>query len=555
MIAQLHITSNFSESLLQTLSDLTASHFILFEPDAAQLDAVQLVDHHIITDFTVRHQYINMYRLTHKRIESAVIIQPFVQPAIIYHREQTILLLKQLGNNISNEMDLFFAVLTLNREIHYDRHVVFNFNNELLPSAIFMSYLAEESHNHSPLLNDQLARYTKYHGFRSAKKPAYLAKNDYYLLPDRLPYLPQRLYKPLYLYFFNRKIKGYLQLKENRPLKDIIVFLGFDYGYRGNSKYLFEEMQTLKNNGHPFLLNYQLYFVTDEQTGEYFLSPSDEKLKSIVQCAAFIILESFPPDHLTFNGVVVNLWHGTPIKRLFLDSVEEQQNEEIFLYKLRKLNKMNRTDLFITDDERAVPHFKSAFQLQQTQLLPCGYPRVEYLRRHALNNNRIAELKQTAHIKSNKPVLFYCPTWRDYDYQPPDFSSLNDRFEVITKMHPEDQRASQISNVPLSTEDALLISDIVVSDYSSVIFDALAVNKAVYLLMDDFEQYEKTRGIYGDILASLKPYIYDDFKALQHAILTNENPPGRPIQHKESMSQIIDVMSSFSDYFTDDRSD
>lgn len=547
MIARFNIHANFTEELLNSLEQTHASHFILSEADIHQLDAVLLPDEHILTDFTIENTYINIYPFSQSTITSASFIHPFVKPSIIYHRQMTIHILKSMGSMIHNAMDLFLFILAANENIAYDRHVVFNFSNEQLPSKETITYLSHHSDNYTSYFNDQLSRYAKYHGYNEST-PSYISKDSYYLLPDRILGLPSFLYRKLYDYFFKRKIQPYLQLKHQSKLNKAIVFLGFDYSYRGNSKYLFEEILRLQKENHPFLQQFQLYYVTNELSGEHFISPEHPRLKEIVQQSAFIILESFPPDALKFGGIIINLWHGTPIKRLFLDSAEAYQNENIFLYKLRKLNKMNRTDLFIADDPSAVHHFQTAFQLSSARILSCGYPRVEYLRRHAHNTVKIQHLKKSVNIKNEKPILFYCPTWRDYEYQPPDFERLKDRFEIITKSHPVDQSSNSLTNINLSTEDALLISDIVISDYSSVIFDALAINKSVYLLMDDLEQYKKTRGIYEDVIMSLQPYIYYTFDSLVDA-LSRYQPHHNPIEKKESMKMIINAMESLYDTF------
>ncbi|MEJ7378801.1 CDP-glycerol glycerophosphotransferase family protein, partial [Staphylococcus epidermidis] len=77
-------------------------------------------------------------------------------------------------------------------------------------------------------------------------------------------------------------------------------------------------------------------FITEDRTGPHFYSPKDEKAKELIETAKVVIIESYLPDDIRPNGKVIQLWHGTPIKRLFLDSKEPHQNLNIYNYRARK---------------------------------------------------------------------------------------------------------------------------------------------------------------------------------------------------------------------------
>ena len=100
--------------------------------------------------------------------------------------------------------------------------------------------------------------------------------------------------------------------KDQSKIKPHIVFLGFDYGYRGNSKYLFEYLVKQHLN--------ILFTLLRTKKGDHFVSPSHSDTKQIIEEANVVILESYLPDDFKPNGTIIQLWHGTPLKRLFLDS-------------------------------------------------------------------------------------------------------------------------------------------------------------------------------------------------------------------------------------------
>ncbi|WP_240594933.1 CDP-glycerol glycerophosphotransferase family protein, partial [Mammaliicoccus vitulinus] len=114
--------------------------------------------------------------------------------------------------------------------------------------------------------------------------------------------------------------------KDKSQLKPYIVFLGFDFGYRGNSKYLFEYITEHHSR-------YTVYFVTKDKKGAHFISPDHASINDVIEKASVVILESYLPDHIKPNGTIIQLWHGTPLKRLFLDSKEPKQNNDIYNYR------------------------------------------------------------------------------------------------------------------------------------------------------------------------------------------------------------------------------
>ena len=58
------------------------------------------------------------------------------------------------------------------------------------------------------------------------------------------------------------------------------------------------------------------YFITDERTGPHFISTNDENVKNLIETATFVITESYIPDDIHLM-VIIQLWHGTPIKNYF----------------------------------------------------------------------------------------------------------------------------------------------------------------------------------------------------------------------------------------------
>lgn len=536
------------EDLSKAVAGVTTSHFTLNDfTYKDQLDAVHLTDDHIFCDYTIDEVYYNMYKFFgEKVVKTNQLINNYFKPSLIFHTKKVQKLLSTLTFDIQTAWELTFAVITYEETISVDGHVVFNFNSGSVNPSLLNPFIHLISERNDIELNDKINRFICFHQMTLSELPSLPVRDNYYLLPDRLKinkYMPW-LYPKLYRWFFKRKQSPYSLANKKTTLKNHIVFLGFDYHFRGNSKYLYNAIIELKNNQAGIWKDIDIYFISLDD--EKFIEPNSLLAKTLIETARVVILESFKPDNVTIHGITINLWHGIPIKRLFLDSKEPYQNQNIFLYRLRKYRNLVSTDYFVTDTPKVNHLFKSAFPLQHAVILDSGYPRVEYLVKQEQNKTYQTSLKNQLRLSTNKKVLFYCPTWKDYDYIEPDFSALNDKYHILIKHHPESKSNSNGIDVShLSTEDLLLISDVIVSDYSSVIFDAINIGKPVLLLIDDLSEYIESRGIYNEVLNTI-PTIYNDRKHLIRD-LNNDNFSGlqeHPYRHhhSEANSTIIKII-------------
>jgi CDP-glycerol glycerophosphotransferase len=156
-------------------------------------------------------------------------------------------------------------------------------------------------------------------------------------------------------------------------------------------------------------------------------------------------------------------------------------------------------------------------------MLEIGYPRNDVL--FEKNNPQdIRELKKQLGLPQDKKIILYAPTWRDneyygkgnYKFNPPlDFSELMSRLDddtiMIVKYHylVMDQvdwtpYKGFIYSCDLSYDisNLYLVSDMMITDYSSVMFDYSLLKRPMLFFCYDLEEYKDTlRGFYFDFLA------------------------------------------------------
>ncbi len=304
--------------------------------------------------------------------------------------------------------------------------------------------------------------------------------------------------------------------------QDVILFEGFDNRYTGNSRYLFEEMLKKKPIGK------KLFFATRDPRVllQYRIEPKSDRHYRFLGRSKVVIFESWIPEYYKKNNGAtwIQLWHGTPLKRMLFDSHEPMIHAKRRDSKNRKFADISRWDYLLVDSPEICSYFETSFQFPKEKMLPMGYPRVQYLLSHKNDRDYKMGLRKIYNIAPEKKVVLYLPTWRDYNYQvsqeqfDTDYildmkelqNQLGEEYEVIYKDHvylskPENVDFKNFSEA--ETQELLLIADYLITDYSSALFDALAIELPVVLYCNDIEKNEMARGVYPDMWQDCKPLI------------------------------------------------
>ncbi len=129
------------------------------------------------------------------------------------------------------------------------------------------------------------------------------------------------------------------------------------------------------------------------------------------------------------------------------------------------------------------------------------------------------ELRTKLEIPQNKKVIFYAPTWRDsnnggktYDIKPPiDFDlwrrELADKYVILFRAHHITTRVMDVkfddfirdySSYP-EINDLYIVSDMLITDYSSVMVDFAILERPIFCFAYDYDDYLVERGTYFDL--------------------------------------------------------
>lgn len=315
-------------------------------------------------------------------------------------------------------------------------------------------------------------------------------------------------------------------------LQKKVLFLGFDYRYMGNSKYLFDYMTT----HHPDI---DVQMVTSDERVPLAnrIKPRSAAFWQALGEASVLITESWTP--LAFfkkeGALWIQLWHGTPYKKMFFDSHEKYIAKHNRNHKRHKKQDIEKWDVLIADSTGAVDLFASAFSKERDKIAPVGYPRVQWLIEQDENEALKRELTEKLAIRPEQTVLLYAPTWRDYNFKNPNpdlnyvldigafMEALGEDYLLITKMHPMEKGTVAQPNIvsaptEMETQELLLISDTVITDYSSILFDVLPIGKKIALYTNDRNRFDEARGTYAALDQLLAPFTFDSVAALENFI-------------------------------------
>lgn len=225
------------------------------------------------------------------------------------------------------------------------------------------------------------------------------------------------------------------------------------------------------------------------------------------------------------NQVFIQTWHGTPLKKIGCD-VACSGNAMTKLSDIEKIynREAGKISYMISPSEYCTEKFVSAFNMKavgkEDRVLTLGYPRNDFLF-NATEEQRL-EIKRKLQIPMNKKVILYAPTFRDNKYSAKegfklesymDFEkareSLGDGYIILFRAHyfiSGRMNLERFENFVFDVSDVedinelYVISDFLITDYSSVFFDYANLKRPIIFYMCDYEEYKnELRDFYIDI--------------------------------------------------------
>lgn len=365
------------------------------------------------------------------------------------------------------------------------------------------------------------------------------------------------------------KLKLYYMMNKILPINHkLIVFqstTGMNYSCnpRGIYEQLLEENQQYKtvwvvNNiqskipGNPKIVKqYSLKYYYYMARGKFFINNGN-----------------FPNFYVKRKQTIhIQTWHGTPLKKLGFDidpsspSYKENTSKQL-------MKRIARWDYLVAPNEYTGKILQRAYKFEN-KMLNIGYPRNDiFYKPDEIKLKHIKETKEYLNIPMNKKVILYAPTWRDNEFhqglanEPYNFKfnlerfveKFGDEYVLLVRLHPREAVRCQIKeyeNVVYNVTNfddiklLYLISDILITDYSSVMFDFANTKKPIIFFAHDIERYSSTlRGFYFDLYEEAPGPIVTKEGELFEAI---QNPERILEEYKEQYDMFYNKYCSWED--------
>lgn len=202
----------------------------------------------------------------------------------------------------------------------------------------------------------------------------------------------------------------------------------------------------------------------------------------------------------------LNTWHGTALKSLgkyiqtsFMEHSNTQRN---FLQTTHIANPNDFMQKVLLEDYDIA-------EIYSGKALVSGYSRIDL----TLQETNKQKLKEHFGIKEGEKVLLYAPTYRGFfgqaEFEYATITKLlqelsvmpfkilfKGHYETLKYIEKEDLRICDANDREIDTNELLSIVDILITDYSSIAFDFMPLDRPILYYVYDYAQYKKERGVY-----------------------------------------------------------
>ena len=284
-------------------------------------------------------------------------------------------------------------------------------------------------------------------------------------------------------------------------------------------------IQKLNNNS-----NFSCTIINNE---EYYKFSNIKYIKDISN-SNFIIISTLNSiiDNLPIRKEtkVINVWHGCGIfKKFGFSTFNTKWGNGNRSLSNKIYNHHKRIDIFTVSSPYVIPFYCEALNHSENEniIKSIGIPRTDIFFEKTFFENSKKNLEKTLDTKINKKIILYAPTFRGNSIEKAnipeflDLESFNNTFGkeyiLIIKHHPATKN-SQLIPEHLKTNifdltrnsninELLVCTDILISDYSSLIFEFSLLNRPMLFFAPDLEKYNDDRGFYINYFSMMENLI------------------------------------------------
>lgn len=354
--------------------------------------------------------------------------------------------------------------------------------------------------------------------------------------------------------------------------------------FSDNSKAFYEYLQTINSD-------LRLVWVTsDKQLMEKLSSNGIEaydkhSFRGFYQFFRSKFIFTTNNTYLEFKSsrqILINLWHGMPLKTM--GYAEVSQNPQL------PHRSHDDNYILISTSNLMKNLLSSCFHVDARKVHVTGQPRNDKIFSKEKSLENLSRLINKEHLmdkdfKDYQKIVLFTPTWRNWegkvdgksnhdvmnldDYHDERFTEFMAQNKVLflVKLHPFEE--AQYSQTIEDKEDTVLITskmlqdnlldlydilgaaDILITDYSSIYFDFLLLDKPIIFIPTDLEEYENSRGFlldpYNFWAPGPKALQFDDFLTELNNCIHDEN------YYRKERKLVNDIVNKYQDSKSSER--
>jgi CDP-glycerol glycerophosphotransferase len=321
---------------------------------------------------------------------------------------------------------------------------------------------------------------------------------------------------------FNRRVlrRAFYPIQARRPLRDAVLFVSWKGKLCSDNPLGIAEELRRRGDDREHIWVVTDYAADVPPGARAVLSGTEEYFEALARCRYLVSNDDMQPEFRKRDGqVYLQTWHGTPLKRIGFD-IGKPQFASGTAYFDHLANDVAKWDLLLSQNPFSTPILRRAFRFGG-EICEYGYPRNDALTREP---ERAAQIRARLGIPDGKRVVLYAPTWRDNQY----YASGRYRFDLRLDLDRAAQVAGpgdvllirghhhlandvqsgsrhgfarNVTGYPDIT-DLFLITDVLITDYSSVMFDFAVTGRPMLFFTYDLAAYrDKLRGFCFDFEA------------------------------------------------------
>jgi CDP-ribitol ribitolphosphotransferase len=196
-------------------------------------------------------------------------------------------------------------------------------------------------------------------------------------------------------------------------------------------------------------------------------------------------------------------------------------------------------DICLVGSQRAAPHYAEAFGLPLERFVSrLGIPRTDLFFDHQRRDAAVAALRRRYPIPEDRRVILYAPTFRGdtvTDARQPDnldIGLLRERLGsdhvLLLRLHPFVRESVRVGPADAGfvidvsdwrdINELMLVSDVLITDYSSAIYEFALLDRPMLFFAPDHQAYERERGFYFEYRRGVPGPVFDSTEALTAAV-------------------------------------